>query len=60
MSFKSRKLSNLRVRTEVGQCFKKGAGGDIPFLQDYFWSVDGRISESLELQPMMKMGEERE
>ena len=46
MSFKSRKLSNLRVRTEVGQCFKKGAGGDIPFLQDYFWSVDGRISLS--------------
>ena len=46
MSFKSRKLNNLRVWTEVGQYFKKGAGGSIPSLQDYFWSVDGRISLS--------------
>lgn len=46
MSFKSRKLNNLRVRTEVGQYFKKGAGGGILFLQDYFWSLDGRLSLS--------------
>ena len=46
MSFKSRKLTNLRVWTEVGPYFKKGAGGGIPSLQDYFWSVDGRISLS--------------